>query len=509
MKTKQHKGGYLLAHDLGTSGNKAVLFDTKGQALASATFEYATDYPFLKAAEQQPEDWYLAFCKTTRDILAATGIAPKDILALSFSAQMNACLPVDQRGEALRPAMIWADSRATLEAGQLTAAFGAKTLYDLTGHRVSASYGVAKMAWFKKHQPDLYQKTALFLQPKDYLVARLTGRMATDYSDASHLACLDQHSKAWSLDILSCFSLHAAKFPDILPSTQVAGRLTPQAAAQCGLLAGTPVVMGGGDGSCATAGAGASLPGEAYNSLGTSSWIGTLSSQPVVDPGMVTFNLLHLDGVSHLALGTMQAAGLSLVWAVDNLFQGENHADVFAKLNHRQQTSPACARGLFFLPYLLGERSPWWNPEARGCFIGLTASTTREDMLQAVMEGVGFNLKLIKDSLAANTAIDSMRIIGGGTRNLAWMSILASIWQTPLLLPQLPYTATSLGAALCAGVGAGVYADLSCASRINPVKNQVLPDESLAEVYQRGQERFVSLYQALAPLVFSGDAENG
>lgn len=503
----KHKTGYLLAHDLGTSGDKAVLFDVYGQAVCTATRDYPTYYPFLKAAEQHPEDWYQAFCETTRAILASSGIEPADILALSFSAQMNACLPVDAKGTALRPAMIWADSRATREADLLIDHFGLLALYKLTGHRLSASYGVAKMAWFKHHEPALYHKTAAFLQPKDALIARLTGRLATDYSDASHLACLNQHDKTWSEDIIKAAGLSLQKFPDLLSSTEVAGRLTDQAARDCGLLSGTPVVMGGGDGSCATAGAGVGASGEAYNSLGTSSWIGTLSQQPVEDPNMVTFNLLHLDGQQHLALGTMQTAGLALNWAVDTLFASEDKAQVYQRINHQKPENPACARGLYFLPYLLGERSPWWNPEAKGCFIGLTAATSGEDLLQAVMEGVGFNLRIIKDSLKKNTQVDSLRVIGGGTKNPAWLSILASIWQTPLQVPRLPYTATSLGAALCAGVGAGVYPDLAFASKVNPVQEVIQPQEEHMPAYQKGYERFVRLYEAIAPVAFAPDSD--
>lgn len=495
---------YLLAHDLGTSGDKAVLYSLDGRPVAEQTSHYESSYPFERAVEQNPQSWWNAFCVSTKMLLDRSGIQPGEVAAVSFSAQMNSCLPVDAQGTPLRPAMIWADQRGGEQADHLIDVLGADQLYALTGQVVNASYGLCKMAWFRQHEPDLYVRTAKFLQSKDYLTCCLTGQMVTDYSDASHLACFDQGAMAWSKQILDVAGLDPDKFPQVLPSTNVAGTVTAAAAAQCGLLAGTPVVVGGGDGSCATAGAGVHRPGQAYNSLGTSSWIGTLTTQPVIDPLKRTFNLIHLDGKHHLALGTTQSAGFSLQWAIDTLYGHDQADEVFARLADITVPVPAGSKGLYFLPYLLGERSPWWNPHATGCFIGLTAQHGRPEMLKAVMEGVGLNLRMILDSLASQADFTEVRIIGGGAKNDVWLQILADIWQREIRVPRLLEYATSAGAALCAGVGVGAFQDLSAAEHINPVERVIAPRAESAELYSQALARFSALYKALEPVAFTG-----
>lgn len=360
---------YLLAHDLGTSGNKAVLYTLDGRVKAEANVQYPTTYPYERAAEQNPKDWWAAFCTTTKQLLASAACAPGDIQALSFSAQMNSCLPVDAQGEALRPAMIWADQRADLEAKQLEDALGLDRLYLLTGQRISASYAIAKMMWLRKHEPDIYKRTVKFIQPKDYLISRLIGRLVSDYSDASHLGCLDINLLTWSQDIVDAACISMDKLPQLLPSTAVAGTVSPEAAQACGLMAGTPVVMGGGDGPCATAGTGISKPGQSYCSLGTSAWIASLSEKPYLDIQRRTFNLVFLDGKQVMTLGASQAAGLSFNWALDTLYaEQKDKSSLYQNLDKLIKEVPAGSEGLLFLPYLLGERSPWWNADARSSF---------------------------------------------------------------------------------------------------------------------------------------------
>lgn len=495
---------YLLAHDLGTSAVKAVLYDTKGSPVAESTASYATSYPFPGAAEQQPEAWWAAFCETTKDLLAKTGCQPGDILALSFSAQMNACLPVDQAGQALRPAMIWADQRAHSEADTLAKALGLQQVYKQTGQVLSASYALCKMAWFKAQEPELYKQTACFLQPKDFLIAQLTGRLVSDYSDASHTACLDIHSKTWWVEALQAAGISPAKMPPLLPSTAIAGKVTQEAARACGLLAGTPVVMGGGDGPCATAGAGIYAPGQSYVCLGTSAWAASLHERPYLDQEQRTFNLVFLDGVQVMALGASQTAGLALSWAADTLFSELSGSDAFYQdLQSHIAGTQAGSDGLLFLPYLLGERSPWWNAKASGCFIGLRPTHSKGHMLRAVLEGVGLNLKLILDALEGGGPIAQLTVIGGGARNPAWLAILADIWQKKLALPRHLQTATSLGAMLCAGIGAGVFKGFEAAISLNPAAHYYTPKPEQAERYKQALKRFIRLYYALDLAAFS------
>lgn len=495
---------YLLAHDLGTSADKAVLYTISGEVAAEATAEYPTHYPFERAAEQDPEDWWRAFCLTTHELLDKAACRREDILAVSFSAQMNSCLPVDKDGKVLRRAMIWADQRAEREADEVAKKLGLDAVYQRTGQRLSASYGIAKMAWFKRHEPALYKKTARFIQPKDYLVLRLTGRLVSDYSDASHLACLDLHELDWSGDILRAAGIGRDKMPELLRSIDPAGTVSSAAASASGLMAGTLVVMGGGDGPCATAGAGISKPGQTYCSLGTSAWIATMFDSPYLDPKKRTFNLVYLDGRQTMSLGASQAAGLSLSWAVAALFaEYGNPAEVYRNLDALVRDVPAGCEGLLFLPYLLGERSPWWNAGATGCLIGLRPAHRRETILKAVLEGVGYNLKLILDALNEGCDIAQLAVIGGGARNRAWLNILADIWQKPLRVPRLLQYATSAGAAVCAGIGAGVMKNLDDTASFNPAVETIEPRPENAPAYAEALERFVRIYHALDRADFS------
>ena len=497
---------YLLAHDLGTSGNKAVLYGINGTAVAEASASYPTYYPQERAAEQDPEAWWGAFCDTNMELLSRAGCRAEDILAVSFSAQMNSCLPVDRAGNPLRRAMIWADQRAQEQAERVNRELGMERVYQMTGQRLSASSGLSKMAWFRENEPELYKKTAAFLQPKDYLISKLTGRLVSDYSDASHLACLDITALRWSNEMLAAAGIGEEKLPELLPSTAKAGKVTREAAAACGLKEGTPVVTGGGDGPCATAGAGIFAPGQSYCCLGTSAWIASLLKKPHLDTRLRTFNLVFLDGRQVMALGATQAAGLALAWAIDTLYaEFTDKGEVYKNLDTFTRDVPAGSQGLLFLPYLLGERSPWWNADATGCFIGLTARQSRNDMLRAVMEGVGLNLRLILDILSAGLPIREMSLLGGVARDSVFAQLLSDVWQRELHLPAMPEYATSAGAALCAGIGAGVYKGFEDAARLNPVRETVKPNRENGETYQKALARFTALYHALKPVAFSGN----
>ena len=262
---------YMLAHDLGTSGNKATLFDAEGRRAGSVMAEYPTRFFNGSWAEQDPADWWRAVCESTRRLLAESGVAPGDVAAVSLSGQMMGMTPVDASGEALRPSMLYCDQRAVAEADRLVARIGMRRFYGIVGHRASASYTLEKLMWLKEHEPEVYAKTAKTLCAKDYVNFRLTGRMATDHSDASGTNAFDIGRFRWSDEVLEAAEIPAGLFPEAVESTTVIGRVTDAAARETGLLAGTPVAAGGGDGSCAGVGAGCVAPGSAYNCMGSSS----------------------------------------------------------------------------------------------------------------------------------------------------------------------------------------------------------------------------------------------
>jgi xylulokinase len=492
---------HILAHDLGTTGNKASLFEAEtGVAVASLFESYETSYPQPNWAEQDPSDWRRAVFQGTRRLLDQAALSPSAVSVVSFSGMMNGALPVDAAGEPLRPAILWADQRAIGEAQFLADACGAARVYRCTGSRPGAGYTAAKLLWIKRHQPELYARTRWVLQSKDYAVFLLSGAIATDYSDASNTNLFDLEQRAWASDLIRATALDEDKLPPLHPSTAVVGRVTPQAAAETSLLAGTPVVIGGGDGSCAAVGAGSVIPGDAYTYIGSSAWIAVTAEQPVYDPQMRTFTLAHLDPRLYMPIGVMQCAGGSFDW-LEGLLRGDSEARLYDDLGSAAAGVPLGARGLLFLPHLMGERSPYWNPLARGAFVGLSMAHGRPEVTRAVMEGVAFNLCSILDALGAREAgTTAMRLIGGAARSTTWRQILADVFDLPILLPALPAQATSLGAAIAGGIGVGLYPDFGVAHKFIQVAEAERPEPAARARYTEIYPLFLEAYRALEPI---------
>lgn len=498
---------FVLAHDLGTTGNKATLYDAEGALVASAFAGYQTRYEHAGWAEQNPEDWWRAVCDSSRTLLQRASAVASDIACITFSGQMMGCVPLDKGGNPLRSAIIWADQRATKEQHALSEQIAPERVYRVTGHRLSASYSLCKILWLKAHQPDVYQHASAFVQAKDMIVARLTGALVTDYSDASGTNLFDLEARSWSEEIMEAAGLEPDKLPTLHPSTEVVGEVRSAVADELGIAAGTPVVIGGGDGACAATGAGVIDKGAGYNYIGSSSWIALASDAPVYDPDQRTFTWAHLVPGLYSPCGTMQAAGASYQWARDQLSSAERQAAEALELNSYElmnlsaAKSPPGARGLLFLPYLLGERSPRWNPGARGAFIGLEIRHTREDMLRAVLEGITMNLRIILDALTVQGAtLGTMRLIGGGARGRFWNQLMADIYGLPVERLKVLEEATSMGAALAGGVGVGLYPGFEMIHEMNPVAEVIEPNAEAAQVYERLYPVFEASYQALVPV---------
>lgn len=495
----------ILAHDLGTTGNKASLFDAAGHLVASAFAPYETDYPRPGWAEQDPNAWWNAVCSTTQEMLRTCGHRAGDIQVISFSGQMMGCTPVDASGKPLRSSIIWADQRAEAQAAMLAQRLGRDRVYEITGHRASSSYTAAKMAWLRDHEPDVFQRTHKVLQAKDYVAYQLTGHYATDYSDASGTNLFDLRRRCWSPEILGALELDPGLLPPALPSAEVIGTVTRDAAVQTGLAAGTPVTIGGGDGACATAGAGVVRPADAYNYIGSSSWISFVSREPLYDPRQRTFTFAHLDPAYVFPTGTMQCAGGSYDW-LERLLRGGGSTRLYEEMEALAADVEPGAEGLVFLPYLIGERSPHWNPHARGAFVGLTMAHGRGEMARAVLEGVALNLRIILDAFREQGAeLSALRLIGGGARSPLWRQILADVFGLPVLRPQLLVEATSLGAAIAGGVGIGLYPGYQVAADLVQVTPGEEPDpattaryEELYGVFRETYEALVGIYDRIA-----------
>lgn len=497
-------GRYLLAHDLGTSGNKATLFGLEGELIKSETVGYETSYSNGNWAEQNPEDWWNAVCQSSRKLLE--GLDPKEIDSVCFSGQMMGCLPVDKKGTALRSHLLYCDQRSTDQENVLIDRIGMEEVYRITGHRASASYGITKLMWIRDHQPDVYRDTWKMLNAKDYMNFRLTGRMVTEYNDASGTNAFDLSTMKWSEKILEAAQIPIDKMPEAVKSTTVIGEVSQNAAEATGLAEGTPVVAGAGDGGCATVGAGSVRPGTAYNYLGSSSWISTTSLKPIIDPKMRTFTWAHPVPGYMQPCGTMQTAGSSYTWLKNELArietsEAEKAGDSpYRRIDQLIETSPPGARGILFLPYMLGERSPRWNPEAKGAFLNLNLETRREDLFRSVLEGIAMNLEIILKVFRSELSIDQLLVIGGGAKGAIWNQIMADIFDIEILIPQYLEEATSMGAAIIGGVGCGAFDGFDAADRFIQITRTVVPRKETQEVYGPLKELFEAAYSATEPL---------
>ena len=498
---------YIIAHDLGTTGNKATLYNKDGKLVGSAFYAYGTDYPHTSWAEQNPEDWWQAVCASTRQLLARTGARPDDIACITFSGQMMGCVPLDKDARPLRSAIIWADQRSVEQERWVGERVSPQDIYRISGHRLSASYSLQKILWLRDHQPEIYRAAHKFVHAKDAMVARMTGNFVTDVSDASGMNLYDLEAGCWSERILGAVGLEESQLPEVHPSIDVVGEVQSTAADEIGVAPRTPVVIGGGDGPCAAAGSGVVTEGSAYNYIGSSSWIAVASPSPVFDPECKTVTFMHIVPGMLTPNGTMQAAGASYQWMRDQLCGVEvelaRQGDIspYEQMNTLAAASPPGANGLIFLPYLMGERSPRWNPKARGAFIGLTIRHTRSDLIRAVLEGVTMNLRLILAALQSHgVQVEAMRLIGGGARGRFCNQMMADIYGLPVYRMAILEEATSMGAAMAGGVGVGLFPDFSVSQQMNPVAEIFEPDPAAQQTYAQIFPLFEACYQALAPV---------
>lgn len=495
---------WLLAHDLGTSGNKATLFTTEGELIDSCTYAYPTHFFNSTWAEQNPLDWWKAFCETNRRLLS--GRDATQVAAVAFSGQMMGCVCVDEKGNALRHAIIWADQRSVAEEQYLRDRIDHREFYEIVGHRISASYSIEKLMWVRNHEPDIFAKTHRMLLPKDYIIHRLTGEFVTDYSDASGTNAFDLTKREWSEKIIQLTGLDRDLFPTAHPSTYVAGEISDTIAKISGLAPGTPVVLGGGDGVCAAVGAASVEENVAYNYLGSSSWVAYTSKKPVFDKHMRTFNWAHLVPGCYTPTGTMQAAANSYNFMKQHLFEGlavlekEKSQSIYQLMDSHLRESSLGANGLIFLPYLLGERSPRWNPDARGALIGLKMEHTKSDILRATVEGILMNMAIILNVFQSQSPITDMNVIGGLAQSDPILEMLTDIYGIRVHKLNYLEEATSIGAAIAAGVGSGQLKDFSTVHRfIRPVSS-LKPSKKHHQEYERVKAVFDKCYEALLPI---------
>ncbi len=493
---------YIMTCDAGTTGCKCSVFDKNGRTICAVKRGYQTDYPRPSWAEQDPAMILRAILDAIRELLSQ--VRPQDIACIGLSGTMNGCIAVDAGARALYPNIIHSDTRASREVKLIESHISQHDFYYLTGNRIDHHYTLPKILWLRENHPDVYRRAKWWLNTKDYMYAHLTGRVGvTDYSDATLTIALDIRKKAWATPLLKDLGLDANKMPRILKGSDVSAGITKDIAEKTGLIEGTPVALGGGDGACAGRGAGLSEPGASYCCIGSSAWVSQLTREPTLDPEMRLFNYLDMDGEVNHALGTIQTGGSAYDWAMSNLLgsAGEaSSADRSRIENMARQIAPG-AEGVLFLPTLMGERTPYWDANTRGCLMGFTLYHDQRHVARAVYEGVAYALNTVVDIMQElGHPVSSMMLIGGGSRSGLWPDMMANVFGIPTRVHMAPGEATSLGAAIAAGVGVGIFESFQQAAEIVRARSHHAVNPLAHGQYEKVYKIYKRMYANLKPL---------
>lgn len=491
--------------DVGTSAAKGLLVATDGRVLASASREYPLLTPAPGWTEQNPELWWQATVAVLQELSRTPGV---EVVGLGLAGQMHGSVFLDGQDQVIRPALLWNDGRTGAQVAAIERLVGRARLIEITGNAASAGMQAPKILWLRENEPDAYARLAKVLLPKDFVRLRLTGDYVADVADASGTLMFDLSARAWSEELLAALDIPPDWLPDVAESPDVAGHLSAAAAELVGLPAGLPVAAGAGDNAGAALGAGVVRPGQGVLSIGTSGTIFVHGGQAMRDPnGALNGFCAAVPGGWHL-MGVILAAGGALRWyrdavAVDEQKEAQGSGrDVYDLLLAQAAEVAPGADGLFFLPYLSGERSPHMDASARGAWIGLTLSHDRRHMVRALLEGVGFAFRdCLVRMRAEGAAFDELVVVGGGARSLAWRQMLADQLGLPLVVPAAE-EGPAMGGAILATVAAGIHPDVEAAvdRMIQAPVKRTLPDPERAGRYAELHARYAALYPALRGL---------
>jgi xylulokinase len=486
----------FLGIDLGTSSVKIIVMNSEGKVVESVSKEYEVSYPKVGWAEQNPEDWWNSTKEGIKEILAKGNINPEDIKGIGLSGQMHGLVSLDKNNNVLHPAILWCDQRTQKQCDYLNFVYGQDKLSKYTGNKALTGFTAPKILWVKENMAEVFSKIAHILLPKDYIRLKLTGEYASDVSDASGTLMFDVKNRRWSEPMIDLLGINENVLPKVYESWEVTGRISPEAAKETGLSTDTVVVGGGGDQAAGAVGTGTVRSGFISVALGTSGVVFACDEKFSVDSENRLHSFCHANGRWH-QMGVMLSAAACLQWWVDNvnIDLKENAFDVL--LAEAEKVS-AGNNGLLFLPYLMGERTPHSDPNARGAFIGLTITHNRAEMTRAILEGVCFGLRdslEILKSLKVN--MTEVRVSGGGSKSRLWRQILADVFNLNVDVINSK-EGPAYGAAILAAVGCGLYknVDEACSALIK-VTDRVEPIKDNVEKYNRVYEVYYGLYSNL------------
>ena len=478
--------------DLGTSAVKLLLMEGDGTIKKVVSKNYPLYFPKPSWSEQNPEDWYKKTIEGMEELLQEC--EKNQVKGISFGGQMHGLVTLDKKDAVLRPAILWNDGRSTKETEYLNDVIGKEKLSKETANIAFTGFTAPKILWMKENEPQLFQKIDKIMLPKDYLLYRFTGNFCTDYSDASGMLLLDVKNKTWSKEMLEICGISEKQLPKLYESYEVVGTLKEKIAKELGLGNDVKVIAGAGDNAAAAIGTGTVLNGDCNISLGTSGTIFIASDTFNVDPHNALHSFAHATGKYHLMACMLSAASCNKWW-MEHILQTDDFAKEQEKIIKLGENS------VFYLPYLMGERSPHNDPYARATFLGMTMDTTREQMTQAVLEGVIFALR---DSLeiarSLGVTISSTKICGGGAKSNLWKKMVANILNVTVEVIESE-EGPALGGAILAAVGCGEYPSIEEATKkLVKVKERVVPENGLVEKYNQCYEKFKQIYPALKPV---------
>ena len=497
---------YLLGIDIGTSACKAALFDRKGQVLAAANGEYPVYYPEEGWAEQNPEEWWSAVCEAVRQVIRKAGIQPEEIAGVGIDGQSWSAIAIDKGGKVLTNTPIWMDTRAQSICDRLNEEIGEDEIFRIAGNSLQPSYTTAKILWYKENLPEVYCKIYKILQSNSYIAFKLTGQISQDLSQGYGLHCFDMRTGQWDEEMCRKMGIPRDFLPEIVPSDRIIGTVTKKAAEESGLAEGTPVAAGGLDAACGTLGAGVIHSGETQEQGGQAGGMSICIEKYQADPRLILG--FHVIPGKWLLQGGTTGGGGVMRWFerefadYERLMREQTGISSLDQLNEiAEKVKPGCD-GLVFLPYMAGERSPIWNPYAKGVFYGLDFSKTKGHMVRACMEGVAFSLRHnLETAEEAGAKAEILRAMVGSANSLLLTQIKSDVTGKTMAVPASD-TATTLGAALLAGVGTGFYKDYEEAvAETVKVTRKHQPDPEKKAVYDKNYETYLELYRSLSGLM--------